>query len=187
MNKSDFKNGMHVKLRDGSLREYYKGYFIGVEYKEHSYIDFYDVDLKNNQNDRLNIVKVFNKNNNTIWEREKEIDWSKIPVGTKVLVSDTEINWFNGMFLKKVERSDDDNYFRVANSCGDVERWKNCKLVEAPKEEVEVVSIEELENKYESFEDVECYECRYCKYEKFNVCEFAWLLDNYNVTRKDNK
>lgn len=99
MNKSALKNGMHVKLRDGSIREYYKGYFIGVEYNELGCIDFYDIDLKHNTESELDIMKVFDEDNNTIWERE-EVDWSKVPVGTKVKVSDDEIDGLMLTLLK---------------------------------------------------------------------------------------
>ena len=134
MNKSDLKNGMHVKLRNGSIREYYKGYFIGVEYNELGYIDFYDIDLKHNTESKLDIMEVFDEDNNTIWERE-EVDWDKVPVGTKVLVSANEIDWFTSYFIKKLSPIEDANFY-VINIKGELNEWEYCKLAEEPKEEV---------------------------------------------------
>jgi len=181
MNKSDFKNGMHVKLRDGSLREYYKGYFIGVEYKEHSYIDFYDIDLKNNQNDRLDIVKVFNENNNTIWKRE-EIDWSKVPVGTKVLVSDNENNWYEHLFIDyEINLNDEIIKFKAIDiKSKQIHSWKYCKLAEEPKEEVTSDDIGKEMKSYCKKHNKSCD--RICE-----ICTVRYILDNYNITRKDNK
>ncbi|HBI91188.1 MAG TPA: hypothetical protein DDY58_01430 [Terrisporobacter glycolicus] len=71
----------------------------------------------------------------------------------------------------------------------DIESKENriCNLIEENKELSQHNNFLENLNMPMNKEDVNCNECRYCKYEKFNVCEFAWLLDNYNVTRKDNK
>lgn len=183
MNKSDLKNGMHVKLRNGSIREYYKGYFIGVEYNELGYIDFYDIDLKHNTESELDIMKVFDEDNNTIWERGKEVDWSKVPVGTKVKVSDDEIEWFNAYFIKKLSPIAD---FHVINAEGKLSDWSYCKLAEEPKEEV---TVGKLETGLKQFCAKKIYDyhgnCD-CKYGE-KSCEFKWLLDNYNVTRKDDK
>lgn len=132
MQKSDLKYGIHVKLRDGSIREYYKGYFIGVEYNELGYIDFYDIDLKHNTESELDIMEVFDEDNNTIWER-KEIDWSKVPIGAEILFSSDGKKYTEGLFIKK-----DCDKFII---CDDIENrlfstWKYCKLAEEPKEEV---------------------------------------------------
>lgn len=180
MNKSALKNGMHVKLRDGSIREYYKGYFIGVEYNELGYIDFYDIDLKHNTESELDIMKVFDEDNDTIWERE-EIDWSKVPVGTKVLVSANEIDWFTSYFIKKLSPIEDTNFY-VINIKGELNEWEYCKLAEEPKEEVTFYDIEKEMNQY-------CHdqnEDRICQQE-CDTCGIKYILANYNLTRKDNK
>ena len=178
MNKSALKNGMHVKLRDGSIREYYKGYFIGVEYNELGCIDFYDIDLKHNTESELDIMKVFDEDNNTIWERE-EVDWSKVPVGTIVKVSDDKIEWFNAYFIKK---SSPITAFYVISAEGKLSDWSYCKLAEKPKEEVTFYDIEKEMNQYchEQNED------RICQQE-CDTCGIKYILANYNLTRKDNK
>lgn len=180
MNKSDLKNGMHVKLRNGSIREYYKGYFIGVEYNELGYIDFYDIDLKHNTESKLDIMKVFDEDNNTIWERE-EVDWSKVPIGTKVLVSDNENNWYEHLFIDY--RNNEEFKFKAVDiKSRQIHNWKYCKLAEEPKEEV---TKEELKEEYLDFMEPESYgyECDEDEIE----CLTEWILDYYNVTRKDNK
>lgn len=184
MNKSDLKNGMHVKLRNGSIREYYKGYFIGVEYNELGYIDFYDIDLKHNTESKLDIMKVFDEDNNTIWERE-EVDWSKVPIGTKVLVSNNENNWYEHLFIDY--RNNEEFKFKAVDiKSRQIHNWKYCKLAEEPKEEV---TVEKLETGLKQFCTKKIYDyhgnCD-CKYGE-KSCEFKWLLANYNLTRKDNK
>ena len=183
MNKSDLKNGMFVEYKDGTSRVYVDG---GLWTENGMTVSINDIndDLKSSILSAFDINKIFYCGK-LIWER-KEIDWSKVPVGTKVLVSDNENNWYEHLFINYIH--DEEFKFKAVDiKSRQIHNWKYCKLAEESKEEIEVVSIEELENKYGSFEDVNCNECRYCKYEKFNVCEFAWLLDNYNVTRKDNK
>ena len=187
MNKSNLKNGMHVKLRGGSIREYYKGYFIGVEYNELGYIDFYDIDLKHNTESELDIMEVFDEDNNTIWEREKEVDWSKVPVDTKVLVSDGGKYWYKRYFMKY----GDGMYYTFpdgltswsANEEDGVIKWKYYKLAEKPKEEeVTFYDIEKEMNQY-------CHdqnEDRICQQE-CDTCGMKYILANYNLTRKDNK
>lgn len=178
MNKSALKNGMHVKLRDGSIREYYKGYFIGVEYNELGCIDFYDIDLKHNTESELDIMKVFDEDNNTIWERE-EVDWSKVPVGTKVLVKfDYDDEYKEEIFLCSNGYGDYLTYNRTAG----LQHWKYCKLPEEPKEEVTFYDIEEGMNQY-------CHdqnEDRICQQE-CDTCGIKYILANYNLTRKDDK
>ena len=178
MNKSDLKNGMHVKLRNGSIREYYKGYFIGVEYNELGYIDFYDIDLKHNTESELDIMEVFDEDNNTIWERE-EVDWSKVPVGTKVLVSANEIDWFTSYFIKKLSPIEDTNFY-VINIKGELNEWEYCKLAEEPKEEVTFYDVNKKMDSYCEKNNKSCDQA--C-----GPCVTKYILDNYDVTRKDNK
>lgn len=178
MNKSNLKNGMHVKLRNGSIREYYKGYFIGVEYNELGYIDFYDIDLKHNTESELDIMEVFDEDNNTIWERE-EVDWSKVPVGTKVLVSANEIDWFTSYFIKKLSPIEDTNFY-VINIKGELNEWEYCKLAEEPKEEVTFYDVNKKMDSYCEKNNKSCDQA--C-----GPCVTKYILDNYDVTRKDNK
>lgn len=183
MNKSDLKNGMHVKLRNGSIREYYKGYFIGVEYNELGYIDFYDIDLKHNTESKLDIMKVFDEDNNTIWERE-EVDWSKVPKDTKVLVSYDGKQWFKRYFFKyKYDMCytfPDGLTSWSVNEENGVIAWKYYKLAEKPKEEVTFYDVNKKMDSYCEKNNKSCDQA--C-----GPCVTKYILDNYNVTRKDNK
>ena len=180
MNKSDFKNGMHVKLRNGSIREYYKGYFIGVEYNELGYIDFYDIDLKHDTESELDIMKVFDEDNNTIWERE-EVDWDKVPVGTKVFCSDDNKK-FTSKIYYFIKYENGQNLFTVLREDRTYFSWNYCKLAEQAKEEVTFYDIEKEMNQYCDDQN----EDRICQQE-CDTCGIKYILANYNLTRKDNK
>ncbi|WP_349406423.1 hypothetical protein [Clostridium perfringens] len=102
MKKSDLKDGMIVEYRNGLRRLVLGDKLLG----EHgnANIEEYDEELKYIDGEStLDIVKVYtvesslcvaigsiflNKHLNLIWERVKEIDWAKVPFGTKVIVTD---------------------------------------------------------------------------------------------------
>lgn len=102
MKKSDLKDGMIVEYRNGLRRLVLGDKLLG----EHgnANIEEYDEELKYIDGEStLDIVKVYtvesslcvaigsiflNKHINLIWERVKEIDWAKVPFGTKVIVTD---------------------------------------------------------------------------------------------------
>ena len=102
MKKSDLKDGMIVEYRNGLRRLVLGDKLLG----EHgnANIEEYDEGLKYIDGESaLDIVKVYtvesslcvtigsiflNKHLNLIWERVKEIDWAKVPFGTKVIVTD---------------------------------------------------------------------------------------------------
>lgn len=180
MNKSDLKDGMVVTIRGGNQCILIEGNLFKNNFTLDSTTFNYNEDLTSKKNKNYDIVKVFDiGKTKELWKRE-EIDWSKIPVGTKVLVSDTKMNWFNGIFLKKTDFINDGVSFKVANNCGDVEGWKYCKLAEEPKEEVTSDDIEKEMKSYCKKHNKSCY--RICE-----ICTVRYILDNYNLTRKDNK
>lgn len=101
MNKSDLKNGMNFIMRNGEKRfiindgVYGKGWddfelklydtldeHINKYHENFTRIGHHQLDRK------LDIMKIYDCNNNLIWERD-EIDWSKIPSDTKVGVCKT--------------------------------------------------------------------------------------------------
>lgn len=102
MKKSDLKDGMIVEYRNGLRRLVLGDKLLG----EHgnANIEEFDEELKYIDGEStLDIVKVYtvesslcvaigsiflNKHLNLIWERVKEIDWAKVPFGTKVIVTD---------------------------------------------------------------------------------------------------
>ena len=120
MKKSDLKDGMVVETRDGIkylIRTLKNGdkilsamdRWLGLD-------DGYDEDLNDDCFKDLDIVKIFTTNEfvlssvfnenslNLIWERKREIDWSKVPTGTPVQVIDwqDDFNDFTGkdIFIK---------------------------------------------------------------------------------------
>ena len=115
MNKKDLKNFMVVKLRNGYKKIFLDNRFLnGVTYS----IGEYDDDLKYHErtkNNDLDIVEVYRVielsddleslledwNLELIWEREEEVDWTKVEFGTPVLVKNPhESKWKEGVFLE---------------------------------------------------------------------------------------
>lgn len=102
MKKSDLKNNMIIETSDGDLSVLFDDKIICKT----GFVDLsnYDEDLKSISMHHLDIRKVYKFKNGEeclesiinkeievmvlLWERPKEIDWSKVPVGTKVIVSD---------------------------------------------------------------------------------------------------
>ncbi|MCC3870265.1 hypothetical protein [Terrisporobacter mayombei] len=199
MNKSDLKDGMIVELKKGTrfmlvndclynekndynLSHYNDKLICTHITKILDIVKVYTIDISKFVKNEFDSIKLKDmledKYLKLIWKRE-EIDWSKVPIGTKVLVSDTKINWFNGIFLRKIEHSKNDNCFRIVNLSGDVERWKYCKLAEETKEKVTFSDIDKEMNKYCD----EHNESEICS-KRCDSCGMKYILDNYNVTRK---
>lgn len=100
MNKSDLKNGMNFIMRNGERRfvindgvygkawgwddHELKLYDTLDEHKDKYHEDFTRIDNVTLHR-KLDIMKIYDCDNNLVWERQ-EIDWSKLPVDTKLLV-----------------------------------------------------------------------------------------------------
>lgn len=115
MKKSDLKDGMIVKIGK-AIYLVCGDKFLGLN----GYLGFENYDenlkIKGNEFENLNINFVYEtgcwelglkdllsetKSLEKIWERKKEIDWSKVPKWTKVRVKYTkEEKWYNEYFLK---------------------------------------------------------------------------------------
>lgn len=187
MNKSDLKNGMVVELRNGRRLLVMDNLLFDKKFiKEVELNDFTDALIYIGLNKEFDIIKVYKNvrafietNCKPIWEREKDINWSKVPIGTKILFSINGGEYTEGLFIKK-----DGNKFIV---CDDIKNrlftsCNYCKLAEEPKEKVTFYDIEKEMNQY-------CYdqnEHRICQQE-CDTCVMKYILDYYNVTRKDNK
>ena len=102
MKKSDLKDYMVVESKDGELRMVLgnrllskRGYLPLSSFNDKlEYISGAE-DMKINKvyeinkDECISIHDLLNVDNlNLIWERVKEIDWSKVPFGTKVIVTD---------------------------------------------------------------------------------------------------
>lgn len=198
MIKSDLKNGMVVELRNGRRLLVMDNLLFDKKFiKEVELNDFTDTLIYIGLNKEFDIIKVYKDvrafietNCKPIWKRE-EVDWSKVPVDTKVLVSNSDKNgldfedsfvrryfakYENGMFYTYAQGTDS---WTSESYCYSLVPWKYCKLAEEPKEKV---TKEELKEEYLDFMEPEFngYECD----EEEIECLTEWLLDNYNVTRK---
>lgn len=181
MKKSDLINGLVVTLRLGEECLVVGSMLIKNNFRFNMHLDNFNEDLTHKERKHLDIVKVQQLNKECVlWER-KETDWSKVPFGTKVICWDFDGETpHEGRFIRYRGYESIHKFEVLVEDDIDI-CWKYCKLVEEPEREV---TYKELENKYNDFEDVECEEYGCCKYKESNVCEFAWILDNYNVTRK---
>ena len=195
MKKSDLKNGMSFECR-GKAK-----YFIinGKIYRDKGSLvptgvfeermKGYSEDLPVLHSDeRMDIMKIYDIDNKLIWERE-EIDWSKIPKDTEVLVKNGEDGEWNRRYFSGFINGEITTFSSGTTSWSTsrpnnpiLVSWKYAKLVEAPKNKV---TAEELQNSYDNL----CLEydgsCSHCRYKTSREdCQFHWLLDNYNVSPK---
>lgn len=185
MNKSDLKNGMVFQIRYGTkyyivLNEIYT-LDNSVSYTGSFYniMKYYKEDLKYDGTTNNDIMYVYDSDGNLIWKRE-EVDWSKIPKDTKVLVRDSK----DGKWRKRYFSEYKDGRFYTFDmggtswSASNKISWEYCKLVEPEQKEY-------------TFEEVECLFEKYC--DKFNNCDGCkysdncrenWKNDNFTITRK---
>lgn len=180
MKKNDLKNGYVVDLRVNGYRRVvlFNELLIdgtGGYERASSLIEKYRDDLTHRSDSNLDIMKVYDEDMDLIWERE-EVDWSKVPVGTKVKVSDDEIEWFNVYFIKKLSPIEDTNFY-VINAEGKLSDWSYCKLAEEPKEEVTFYDVNKKMDSYCEKNNKSCDQA--C-----GPCVTKNILDNYNLTRK---
>ena len=95
MNKNDLKNGMVYETRNGLTFYIILDTVHKLNYSNNPYIGtlddilgcYHDDLTHNNKYSDIMIVK--DVDGNVIWERE-EIDWTKVPVDTKVLVRNSK-------------------------------------------------------------------------------------------------
>lgn len=144
MNKL-LKNGMIIELRNNDRFIIIDG--IGYNNNGYTLLKIYDEDLKlmHSIDREFDIMKIykskdesilrcFNNNNlELIWER-KEVNWDKVEIGTKVLVSkdydpNTE-DWCKRQFYMK----NNNGVFLTANKLLGTETWVQCKLIEKQHE-----------------------------------------------------
>ena len=183
MKKSDLKDGMVVDLRTDFRRTvlhkelliYDKGFYETVSNLTEKYCE----DLTHRSDKNLDIIKVYDDEMKLIWQRE-EIDWSEVPVDTKVLVGNLpgqEIKRYFAKYEKGV-------FYAYVNGCdswsddglGLIE-WEYCKLAGDPKEKVTFDDVDEEMKLYCKENNNRCdREC--------STCGMRCILDNYNVTRK---
>lgn len=186
MNKSDLKDGYVVDLRAG-----YRRVVLFDElliYKNGSYeiasnlIEKYRDDLSHRSDSSLDVMKIYDKDMDVLWERE-EVDWRSVPFGTKVRCWNDINNKFEGRFLGYDESI---NTYRVFVSVDRATGWEHCELVEELKEEVTykemMVSVHKRCREYYDKNNT----CEGCIALKPNgCCDTGMIADeNFNITRK---
>lgn len=196
MNKSDLKNGMIIVIRDNlkliiknnKIHRYKQGNAILSKLiccNLEDYLEEYNDNLEHKESFSDDIMKIYDINGNLIWER-KEIDWSKIPVNTKIWVNDfKDNNWIPRHFAKyengMVFAYD---YGRTSWSCGDESPlgWDYAKLAEEPKEKPHI-TWDYIMAKFEKLCKEQNCDCTYCDYEEYtsiNDCKIEWIKDNFD-------
>lgn len=148
MVKSDFKNGMSFKTRYGDKYYIIDSKIYGNSDKNESTLGLWGSleECLESYDDKLlvlyasphgaDIMEVYDIENNLIWERD-EIDWTKVPVDTKVLVREDE----NADWLPRYFAGYSVGYYCTypegrtswTNEKGNVHRWNQCKLAETEK------------------------------------------------------
>lgn len=195
MRLEDLKNGMSYKNRDDETfyiindKVFVKADVITLRYHRELYQElvYYDEDFKWSSNKKWDIMEIYDCDNKLIWKRE-EIDWSKIPVDTKVLVKNDENGEWNKRYFAGFINGEVTTFSNGMTSWSTsrpnnpiLVSWKYAKLVENKKV------------KNENIEDIESQFAEYCKGKRCATecgyygslsCILAWVLDNYNVSPK---
>jgi hypothetical protein len=195
MRLEDLKNGMSYKNRDDEIfyiindKVFVKADIITLRYHRELYqeLEYYDEDFKWSSNKKWDIMEIYDCDNKLIWKR-KEIDWSKIPVDTKVLVKNDENGEWNKRYFAGFINGEVTTFSNGMTSWSTsrpnnpiLVSWKYAKLVENKKV------------KNENIEDIESQFAEYCKGKRCATecgyygslsCILAWVLDNYNVSPK---
>lgn len=195
MRLEDLKNGMSYKNRDDEIfyiindKVFVKADIITLRYHRELYqeLEYYDEDFKWSSNKKWDIMEIYDCDNKLIWKR-KEIDWSKIPVDTKVLVKNDENGEWNKRYFAGFINGEVTTFSNGMTSWSTsrpnnpiLVSWKYAKLVENKK--VKNENIEDIENQFAEYcKGKRC--ATECGYYGSSSCILAWVLDNYNVSPK---
>jgi hypothetical protein len=195
MRLEDLKNGMSYKNRDDEIfyiindKVFVKADIITLRYHRELYqeLEYYDEDFKWSSNKKWDIMEIYDCDNKLIWKR-KEIDWSKIPVDTKVLVKNDENGEWNKRYFAGFINGEVTTFSNGMTSWSTsrpnnpiLVSWKYAKLVENKK--VKNENIEDIENQFAEYcKGKRC--ATECGYYGSLSCILTWVLDNYNVSPK---
>ena len=189
MKKSDLKNGMIVKFRNSDeLHILISDVFCDIKGEGFLELSSYNDEMCSIYDAEWDIVEVYKSKKSNImacfihneieliWKRN-EVDWSKVPIDTKILVSIDGDVWKTRHFAKY----EDNKIYVFKQGCtswtayGETNSWNYCELAEELKEEI---NHDELKNEY--LKHMEGCECDVEEV----TCVTEWLTDYYNVTRK---
>lgn len=188
MNKNELKNGMSFITEEGN-KFHVMNNIVYIEEGEYSlefccYLDDISEKYDNSLRDRFfnsyNIVKLFDIDNNLIWERQ-EVDWSKIPVDTKIWVRDSEDdNWLPRHFAK-YENGKVFVYYdgRTSWSNGNEPMlgcWNYAKLTEEPEKEKPHITWNYIIKKI----DERCFYAPCSNYINCYKCQLDYLNKNFD-------
>ena len=191
MNKNDLKNGMFFEMRNKSrfLILNNEIYLEGINLYEYSsnlhyFLVSYNDDMCSMNDNEYDIMEVFNSCNESIWKRGK-VDWAKVPVDTKVLVRNSKDEEWQRKHFAEYKNGKVFTYdYGTSWNTSFITTWEYAKLAEKPKKEM-IVSAKDLRKAFrtmcESHPRCDCCDYNY----SVGTCEFKWILDNYNVTRKE--
>ena len=198
MEKADLKNGMSFETKEGNVYFIIQGNLYrrteqlilepSGSFKVHVEDGYYN-NLHHKTDCNKNIMKVYDVDGKQIWSR---VDWSKVPVDTKVLVRDSDNNKWVRRHYASFDKEKD--LFRAFTDGGtswttnDTTGWIQCKLdnEEDNKEKLEQkeISAHDLNEEFGEFCQKSFPHCRNCKYDMDNLCKIKWILDTYNLTKK---
>ena len=195
MQKSQITNGMLFELKTGSTYYVVEG-MIYIKTIEHTlvpcetldkFLETYEDDLTSKKSSVLDIVKVFDNGGKMIWDMD-QVDWSKIPVDTKVLVSNSKNGEWDKRYFAKFENGKVFTFTNGATSWSTsrpnnliVVSWKYAKL--APNEKT---ISKEIDDEFRACcNGTHCSKCDYSSSKNNGCnCRFSWLVDNYNLSKK---
>ena len=176
MKKSDLKDGMVVTIRGGQQCILIERNLFKNNFTLNSTLFDYNEDLTHKKNKNNDVVKVFGIGKlKELWERE-EVDWDKVPVGTKVMVKLD----FDDEYQKAIFLCNNSKQFLTYSTDKGIEHWNYCKLAEKPKEQV---TFDDIDKKLDFY----CINHNKICDQACGPCVTKYILDNYDVTRKDNK
>lgn len=150
MNKKYLKDGMIVRLRNNICYCILHNDILIKDEDEGRYeiitsLNKYNDDMKSDEDEILDIMKVYDSNMKILWKR-KEIDWSKIPCDTKVFVTNTNTEndkeWVKRYFESYNPKDKYPFYTYIAgltswSAEGEHGKWKYCKLAEGEYERLQ--------------------------------------------------
>lgn len=182
MRKQDLRNGMIVRLKGfNNLGLILRGNIFSLFNNEEKYrfeeLEKYNDNMEHYSDEKLNIIAIYESKApnilevfrreeinhlNLIWEQKKEVDWSKVPSGTKVKCWDHDDRKYEGIFLE-YRKTEDIYPFHVFVPGDDEIIWRSCELDSEKNEE------HDLEEEWLKCDGYDFYK---------------WLFENFYVIRK---
>lgn len=151
MNKKDLKDGMIVKLRNETYNSILHNNILRKNEDKYEIIvnlRTYNNDMTFHGNKYLDIMKIYDPEMNLLWKR-KEIDWTKVPKDTKVLVRMNKNEEWKKCHFHSYEKNLSCVYFTYdkgktswsSNHEYEYTPWKYCKLAEGEYERLQKEDI----------------------------------------------